>query len=476
MSLDRPQRHNLPRSIGLPTAIFILVGYVVGASIFILPGMLAAVAGPAIFVSYLIAGTLAFFACVATAQIGSALPVSGANIVLVSRALSPFCGFLYVWTLLFSVAVGLPLLGYGFAEYLAYFFPTVGSMTTALSVILAFALVNLLGASVAAWIQTFMVVEFVLALLVFGIGGLMHSQPALWWPPFPRGPGVVLLAAIPAYYSFIGLGFIAELGDEIKHPARNIPRTLAISFVLILSIYTMVPLAMTGLIPWQSLAETPAAVAVAAERFLPGWMAGVLALSALFATATSINGILMIQARDVYATAKDGILPDLFAHIHPRFQSPHRAVALIAAIAAAGTLLGQGVRDYAFLTVLGFMVGQSLVGVAILRLPAVLPQHYASAPFRLGRPMLMVFGSGLLLISFGFLLSGLADNGRSAILVAAILVAGSLIYRWRERVMSLSGRDLAETLRRDRSGVLQQALRASASSSKENCSPSLLVP
>src|ERR1700677_4071630 len=98
-----------------------IVGVVVGIAIFILPGQLAATAGPAVLVSYVIAGLIAGFACAVAARIGRAFPVSGASFVAVSRLLSPMLGFLIVWMMLVAITLGIALLSMGFAAYLASF-------------------------------------------------------------------------------------------------------------------------------------------------------------------------------------------------------------------------------------------------------------------------------------------------------------------------------------------------------------------
>ncbi len=109
---------SVERKIGLAGAVFTLVGYVIGASIFILPGQLAAEAGPGSVLAYLIAGVLAAIACVAGAAIGSAVPVSGAANVAAARVLAPIFGFMGVWLILVAVAISIALVGFGLADYL----------------------------------------------------------------------------------------------------------------------------------------------------------------------------------------------------------------------------------------------------------------------------------------------------------------------------------------------------------------------
>ena len=163
--------NKLERTISLPGAVSTLIGYVVGASIFVLVGPLAGDAGPALWLAYLMAAIPAVFVCFTSAQMASILPVTGANYVAASRTLSPFWGFMMVWTVVVTTAVGQALLAYGFAEYLSYLVGDINIMLTALAIVLVFGVLNYVGVKLSVAVQLIMVVEFILALLIFGIGG-----------------------------------------------------------------------------------------------------------------------------------------------------------------------------------------------------------------------------------------------------------------------------------------------------------------
>ncbi len=194
---------HLRRSISLGGAIFTLIGYIIGGSIFILPGVLGASAGPAVFLSYLLASGIALFVCVVAAQVGNAFPVSGANYVATSTILSPFWGFLVAWMSLVAVTLAVPPLALGFADYLAVFLPQLAEhrLAVALASVLGMMAVNLFGVRTAVWMQSAMVIGFMVVLLIFGLGGLFSMDRANLTPFLPNGFGAVLAAAVPAYYS-----------------------------------------------------------------------------------------------------------------------------------------------------------------------------------------------------------------------------------------------------------------------------------
>ncbi|MEZ5980696.1 MAG: hypothetical protein R3C54_00095 [Parvularculaceae bacterium] len=134
------------RTIGLFGAVITLVGFVVGASIYILPGAIAASAGPGVVISYGIACLLALFSCIVAAQIGVAYPASGASFVIIGRLVSPFIGFLLVWMMIGAAAVAIALLGYGFADYVGVWISGGHRSLIGGGVIILFTIVNLLGA------------------------------------------------------------------------------------------------------------------------------------------------------------------------------------------------------------------------------------------------------------------------------------------------------------------------------------------
>ncbi|MHB0886694.1 MAG: APC family permease [Bacillota bacterium] len=441
---------NLKRTMGVGIATLTLVGYVIGPAIFILPGQLARQTGPGLFVAYILAVIPAIFACVVTAEVADSFPTSGAGYVAVSRVLSPFWGFMMVWTVIGLVGVGVPLLAYGFAQYLGYFIPGVNQMMTALAVVALFTVINVLGVKLAEWVQAAMVIEMILALVFFAVGGLAHGNSALMKPLFPQGLVPVLIASVPAYISYTGFMVLAEISGEIRDPARSVPRSLALALFIVFVIYVSVPLALTHLLPWSSFDGTTPAVGLAAKVFLPGWLADVISLTALIGAATSIHGVLLIQSRDVFAMARDRVLPAFFGRVSPRFGAPVNAVLLLGAISAVGVLLGQSITSYAIMTVLGFMIVQILVGSAMWTLPRRLPDVFASRSWQPGPVVRGFFNGGLIFLSLVYAVIGVTQSAVSTLVYLGFVALGGAYYVWRRKALLRSGYDIAKALRANR--------------------------
>jgi APA family basic amino acid/polyamine antiporter len=419
--------------------VFTLVGYVIGASIFILPGQLAAEAGPGSVVAYLAAGVLAAVACVAGATVGSAVPVSGAGNVASARVLAPICGFLGVWLTLIAVGVSIALVGFGLADYLAYFIPGVNQLAVALGAAVLFGLLNLSTVRLAVWIQVVMTAGFLVVMYGFGLGGAAHARPDLLHPLFPNGLGPVVTASVLAYFSYAGITVITEIGGEIKNPSRTLPLALLIGFLVVLSAYGLVAFAVPALLPWQSLGGLGAPVARAAEVFLPQWVGGAIAVAAILAAATSINGMILIHSRDVLAMARTRVFPKVFARRDRATQVPRQAVLLVVIFAVACILLGGTIRQYAMMAVVSVMVLQIFLGLTLLRLPTALPEAWASAGFRPRTGARWIVGIGLITVSTVFLAIGVTDNLRSSAVYAALVAVGVGYYFARRAALAREG-------------------------------------
>jgi APA family basic amino acid/polyamine antiporter len=427
--------------ISLTEAVFALVGYIIGGSIFILPGALAGQVGPGVFVAYLLAAAVALFICVASAQIGSAFPMSGGTYVAVSSVISPFWGFMVVWMGVLVIFTSTSALAYGLVDYLTPFIPALADhrfIGAVLSIVL-FTGVNLLGIRTAVWAQIVMVIAFMGVLLVFGVGGLFHSRAANFTPLFPFGLAAVLQTTIPAFYSYSGFSAIVTFGGEIVNPRRNIPLVLVISLPLIMATYTLVTLAMPGVVNWRELSAGDATLSRVAAVFLPAGVGVFIGIAAVCAIATSINGLLLSKSRDVYSLALDQIFPEALSRMG-RFGEPRGALLAMCGVAVLGVSLRRSFVEYASMAVLCVMVIHVLQGVVILLLPRRMPEHYQAAAYRLSQPARMFWGIGLIVVASVFILSGVASERVGGVVYLAACGLGACWYAARRR--QLAGRGL----------------------------------
>ncbi len=458
----------LKRDLGLGSTISILVGYTVGASIFILIGELAAQAGPALWITYLIASIPALFTCFTTAQVGSALPVAGANYVMVSRTIGPFWGFMTVWAVLITTLIGVPLIAYGTAEYLGLYIQDLPIMWVAIAITILFGIINMIGIGLVGWIQSIMVIIFMAALLIFGVSGIFNGDPQNMIPLFPDGSfSPVLMAAIPAYFSYVGFLVIVELGEEIKKPSRNIPLAILISFLVVLVIYLIVTFSLTAVLDWQSIVTDKelvtedtyysiTAVIDASRLMLPGWLVLFIYIGAIFAAFTSINGILTTSPREVFALARDRVFPGWLALTSTKFKTPYMSIALVTLLSVIGILLGAGILEYAVVTVMGVMLVSILIAVGVIRLKKKLPDHYEQAPYKLKGFWRFFWPVGMITIAVIYILLGFYLSLVSVAVFFVVVALGAILYierRWR---LKKRGVDMVDIFEKDIDGILKR--------------------
>ena len=422
------------RTIGYWGSVATLVGYVIGASIFVLPAQLLPDTGPAVFLSYLLAGIPAVFTCVAGAVVGNALPVTGASYVAVRRCVSPFAGFSAAWLITVAAALGLALVAYGFADYARYFVPSLDARWTALAVVALFGVVNLTRVSLTVAVQGVMVIVFLTVIVAFAAGGLVRGDWSRLAPLLPNGFAPVATGALAAYFSFAGLQVLIDIGGEIRDPARTIPRALATSFAVIFVVYVAFVLSLALVLPWEDVGSATAAAGRAAAIIFPGWFATAVVVSALLAAVTSINGVLFTQARDIQALAADGYIPAALAARSEATGVPGRAVVALTALAMLAVSRGASVRDYAVTTAMCMMAVQALLGAATWRLPRALPEAWRASPFRLSLGAHRFFSGGLVVVSLVFFTVGVLQSRSNALAFAALWGVGGVYYAGRRTV------------------------------------------
>lgn len=442
---------DVQRTVGVGGVVVTVVGLVIGISIFILPGALAATAGPAVVVSYAIAGLMALFSCVVAAQIGVVFPTSGASFVAVNRIVSPAAGFAAMWLMIGGAAVAIALVAYGFADYALLLLPGLDRFASALLVVAVLTILNLLGVRQTVIGQGVMVVVFLVALGVFCTAALVALDPDLLTPFMPRGLGPVLAAAVPAFFSFAGFTVIIDIGGEVEEPGRTLPIALASSFLLVLVAYLAVSLSIVGVVPWQELEGVGAPVGETARRILPTWTLGGITVAVLAAAATSINALLLGFSRDVLALARVRAFPGAFAAVSPRHGEPTRGVLLVAGLAVIAIASGGTITGLATLVVVALLVLQAALGLTAVLLPLRVPELYRRAGFRLGRVALTFFGAGLIALSVSFLVVAAWGNLPVVMVGGGWLLLGLVYFALRRASLRRRGVELEELMRGARS-------------------------
>jgi basic amino acid/polyamine antiporter, APA family len=330
------------------------------------------------------------------------------------------------WLLLWAAAIGTALVAYGLADYAAFLWPGWSARGVALGVVVAFTAVNLTPVSVTVGLQAAMVVGFAVVIAGFAAGGLAVGDWSRLAGAGSAGAGGLLGGAVAAYFSYAGLQVLIDIGGEVRDPGRTIPRALALSFATVLVLYVAFILAVVLLSGAPATdVDAPALIGRIAEQHFGRWAGQAIVWSALLAAATSINGILFTQARDVQALAEDGRFPRVLASSTAGV--PRAAVLTLGGMSLLATAMGASVRDYAILTALCLMVIQGALGVVVLRIPTRTPAAWARSAFRPSVRSMRIIGWGLVLVSLLFFVVGAAQSVRNLVWFAGLLALGAVV-------------------------------------------------
>ena len=320
------------RNIGLFGATSIGVGALLGAGIYVLIGLAAGMAGPSVWLSYLLCGIVAFCTTLLFAELARIVPVTGGGYAYAYKTLGSFGSFMTGWFLALGSIFACGLYAIGFAEYfsslLGYDVSGFGIKFIALLTVLLVTLLNTRGTKSGDRIQKGLTWGSVLILSVLIIASLTNLEVSQLTPVFPRGIEGTYGAISIIYISFFGYQLIANNTDEIIDPTKTVPRAMLLSMGISILLYVLVALVAIMVVPWQELASTSAPlVAVATKSFGKlGWI--IISIGGVLAAAGALNSTLLSQGRQIYAMGKHRFFPGIIGTIHEVHKTPR--VALLA--------------------------------------------------------------------------------------------------------------------------------------------------
>lgn len=385
----------LARSLTLPQLILIGVGTVVGAGIYSVVGAAVALSGRATWLGMLLAGVVASLTALSYAELVSARHRAGAEYQFMRAAfpghprLAYLAGFLVVFNCVATAAA----VALAFAGYLGRF--VVAPETPSAVVLLAgCTLLNILGIRQAAWVGIALIFAEIGGLLLVIFLGLARGDPAsaLSWAA-PVGPAGLFAGAALLFFAYIGFEEVANLAEEAREPMRDMPRALLASVVVTSVLYVALVWALLSALQPQELAASSAPLADAAERIAP-WSGPVVAVAALFATASTALLSLASVSRLLFAMGRDGALPAVLAKTARARQTPWPAALLLLAATCAFLPLGK-VEIVASVAALGVLIAFSGVHACLiaLRLRPEAPTGGFRIPFSIrGIPATAVIG------------------------------------------------------------------------------------
>jgi basic amino acid/polyamine antiporter, APA family len=375
MSTEKPQATRFERNLSLMGALTIGLGTMIGAGLFVLSGPAAGQAGPAVTLSYIIAGLICLPVAMVVAELATAMPQAGGSYHLVTNTLGPFAGTivgLANWLGL-MFAGGFYLIG--FAQYLAEYLP-VSEWIIVAAVGSFFTLLNVLGAHYTGRAQMGIVLVLVLILGYYIISGWGQINSELHQPYLSEGFSDVFRTVGLIIVSFTGFEKISTTAGEIKKPSRNLPIAIIGSVVVATILYFLILHVSTGIVPYAEFSAFEAPLVDTATIFL-GSSVGVTAvwIAALLAMASSSNAAITTASRINFAMGRDRVLPGWFDYIHKRFDTPVRSVVLTGIISIGLAEFGN-IEQLAKISSVMFMVSYALICWGLIKVRRQKPTWY----------------------------------------------------------------------------------------------------
>ncbi|MET9799244.1 amino acid permease [Streptomyces sp. NPDC006368] len=395
----------LRRSLGVFDAVVIGLGSMVGAGIFAALGPAAGAAGSGLLLGLALAAAVAYCNAMASARLAGRYPASGGTYVYGRERLGPFWGYLAGWAFVVGKTASCAAMALTVG---AYVWPG-QARAVAVAAVVVLTAVNYRGVQKSA-LLTRAIVAVVLAVLVAVTVSSLGSGAADFGRLEPGGDasvGGVLQAAGLLFFAFAGYARIATLGEEVRDPARTIPRAIPVALAIALVVYVGVAVSVLVVLGAPELGGATAPLADAARAAGAGWMVPVVRVGAAVAALGSLLALILGVSRTTLAMARDGHLPGTLAAVHPRFRVPHHADLAVGAVVAvvAATVDVRGAIGFSSFGVLAYY---AIANASAWTLGS-------------GRALAAAGAAGCLLLAFALPVS-------SVLAGAAVLAAGAVMY------------------------------------------------
>ena len=397
----------LRRSFGVLQLTMISVGATLGTGILVILGDAVPIAGPAIWLSFVLAGLTALLSAVSYAEMAGMVPVSGSSYSYSYATLGEGMAWVCGWCLLLEYAVSAAAVAVGAGQYVNQTLAVFGlllpdalaagpgeggilNVPALLTVVLATALLAR-GARESAVANTVMVLIKTGILVFFAVVALTAFESGHFAPLLPMGAAGMTAAASMVFFSYIGFDAASTAGEEAVNPQRDLPRAIMISMAIVTTVYVLVAVAALGARPWDWFQTTDAAlVQIVAELTGQRWVVLGFALASVVAIVSVVLTTLYGQTRVLLSMGRDGLVPRVFARVSPRTGTPLRGTLIVGAVVAlTAAMIPLGTLAEA--TSIGTLFAFALVGVAVIYLRRTQPD--APRTFRVPLfPLIPVLG------------------------------------------------------------------------------------
>ena len=305
----------------------IAAGAMISSGLFILPGMAFDMAGPAVFVSYFLAGLLGLTGILSIIELATSMPKAGGDVYFVNKVYGPLLGTVIGFMGWAALSLKSAFAIFGISEVF-YSYLGIAHIITGLGFSVIFVILNIAGISKAAKFQMILVAGLLLLLIIFIGFGIPEIQRERYTPFISNGPGLVIVAAGFVFVSFGGLIQSVNIAEEVKKPKKNIPFGIISSLITVTLLYAAVTFVITGVLDAGELRNSLSPVADAGQKVMG--MTGYIIITAasLVAFISTANAGIMAAARNLLSMSRDKLLPDKIATTNKKFKTPVVAITI----------------------------------------------------------------------------------------------------------------------------------------------------
>ena len=374
----------LERNLGFLEAMTLGGGTMIGAGIFILPGIAAKGAGPASSISFAIAGFVALLAALSLSELATGMPIAGGSYHYVNRGLGSLFGSIVGWGMWTGLMLASAFYMVGFGQYIVEPLPFFDGQ----ALIVAFGIlglglilgINYYGTEESSGAQNLMIGTEFAIVLVYMILGVFFIDGSNLANFAPKGPSGVLTTTGTVFVTFLGFEIIATVAGEVKKPGKLIPLTMVLSVVSVTVLYMILMIVSTGVVPFQELRGSLVPVSDVADVILGTVGVAAIVFAAVIAAISSSNSSVLAASRVIFAMGRDNLMTNWLNVTHDRFNTPHRAILTTGAVTTLLIALGLEVGDIVALLAevasFSFLISYALVHVSLISFRRANPPEY----------------------------------------------------------------------------------------------------
>ena len=417
------------------------IGQIIGSGIMVLTGIVIGLTGHGTPYAFIGAAILAITITLPSAVLASSIPSNGAGYSYLRRLVGEKTGFFYL-AMFVITQVLIATFAIGFASYFVAVFPAFNEKVVAVSIIIVAVIINLIGLKTSAVVQNIMVIILLASLGLFAAFGLPQVEWGQLVPTasniMPNGPMNFLMGIALLSFATGGAKFIAENGDEIENPGKNIPRAMILSTTIVAVFYALIGIVASGVLPLEVVAFEN--LTLVAKQIFPPWMYLVFVVGgAMFALLTTLNGTMSWVTRGLQSASREGWLPPIFAKEN-KGGAPVLLLLIFASVGIIPSVTGMSTEAIAGMGVGLDMLCEFMVLIACFRLPKKFPNEFANAQFTFKKKTFyaLLVVAGILMLGTSYVsLSDLTPANYVAI--AIYLVAIFLFTQLRYKQMLKAG-------------------------------------